>query len=80
MSHSLGDRIVATLPRKPLVEPSVHQRALDDANLTHLAIGRYLHSLAKRLSPEEYVAFLLEKGYPNSPGNARVYYAPKETT
>ena len=73
---SLGDRIVATLPRRALNDPSVHQQALDEADLTHVKANRYLRALAKRLNPEELIEFLMGKCYGTSPGNARVYYPP----
>ena len=74
---SLADRVLATLPRKSLVDASVHQQALDEADLTHVKADRYLRALAKRLSPEELCEFIVGKCYANTPGNARVYYVPQ---
>ena len=36
---SLADRVLATLPRKSLVDASVHQQALDEADLTHVELA-----------------------------------------
>jgi hypothetical protein len=74
---SIADRIVDRVEESAhsSVPKSIYQIALDESDVNHVRAERLFRALAKRLSPDELVEFLMRKCYPDSPGNARVFYS-----